>query len=472
MITVRDARRMEYIRARRTQEPINGQQVERPVVRTIITRHGIERRPWPKPFTLLEPERYFDSVMPSGAWAGRRCFVVASGPSRKGLDLRARLAGELVIAVNRSFEDVDAAVAFTVDSMFLDGAETGVYGEDAARLWNDGLHTKVIMRHRGDAEVPEGVLVIEDNWLDEPNERLEDGLCHTNNSGFSAVQLAVCLGADPIYLLGFDLCPTVTGRQEHAHEPYKWDNKSDAVYRPYLSLFQRHAESLKARARIVNLNPHSAIDCFEFGRLDDIAPLPERPIIIGYYTEGTSYAGLAQGLRQSAHRMGLEHDIRGLPSAGDWLANVNQKAGFVRDMMNEHPDRALVYVDVDARIVRYPALFEAIEGADFAAHTLAHRDGWRELLSGTLWFAPTACAHELVDLWCAECDAHRDRFDQLNLQAAVDRWDGDRVDLPPEYCRIFDNKFQGGEESPVIVHHQASRSFKSEIDRASHATAD
>jgi len=45
------------------------------------------------------------TIMPTGIWKGRRCFIVGGGTSLKGFDF-SQLRGELVIAVNRAMEYV------------------------------------------------------------------------------------------------------------------------------------------------------------------------------------------------------------------------------------------------------------------------------------------------------------------------------------------------------------------------------
>ena len=130
------------------------------------------------------------------------------------------------------------------------------------------------------------------------------------------------------------------------------------------------------------------------------------------------------------------------------------KPAFIKRMRKKHRKRRVVWVDADAVIQKRPDLFLCLNGADFAAHTLAG-----ELLSGTLYFAPTSRATRLLTRWVAEQEATPTEWDQRTLVRALDGWKGERADLPAEYCRIFDNRKQA-DVVPVIQHMQASRLLK------------
>lgn len=177
------------------------------------------------------------------------------------------------------------------------------------------------------------------------------------------------------------------------------------------------------------------------------------PLFCSFHA-GPGYAEEARGLAESLDALGLPHVIRALPDAGAWELNCGRKPVFLLDVAREHPDRPLVWLDADARVVQAPTLFDSLE-CDVACH---YRHG-EELLSGTLYFGGTDGAIDLLNEWASECQRNPNEWDQRVLQAILadrpHRW---RVQtLPAEYVRIFDADDMG---EAVILHRQASRRLK------------
>ena len=137
-----------------------------------------------------------------GQWKGKRCFVVGGGPSLKGFDFRV-LKGDHVIVVNRAYIDVPFAdVFFTEDLRFI---EKYSKRDD----WKAFKGVKVI--HSLDPTYTPMFLKCDPDLfiIEKEEERcwsksLHDGLSYNSNSGIGALNLADILGADPIFLLGFD----------------------------------------------------------------------------------------------------------------------------------------------------------------------------------------------------------------------------------------------------------------------------
>jgi hypothetical protein len=109
-----------------------------------------------------------------------------------------------------------------------------------------------------------------------------------------------------------------------------------------------------------------------------------------------------------------------------------------------------VWLDADARVRKPPVLLCHLR-CDFACH---HRRG--ELLSGTLYFAPTPAATVLAEWWCRAQQVYPGEWDQRVLAKVLPTVPNLRVhELPASYVRIFDGDDMGPE---IIVEHlQASR---------------
>jgi len=185
------------------------------------------------------------------------------------------------------------------------------------------------------------------------------------------------------------------------------------------------------------------------------------PIYISFYTRGNGYEAEAMELGRTLDHFGLPGDLVPLPPFSNWVEACGYKPVFIQRMREKHGKRPLVWLDADARVRQYPRLFLDMPlGTDFAAHWKDKTDSEPgELLSGTLYFAPTKAADELLADWARTCSARPREWDQHVLQNLVEGREGLKVqNLPPNYTQIFDLMAGAGE--PVIEHMQASRRLR------------
>lgn len=249
MITTRDARVTRIMDMRQQQER------DRAHVRTYRSRGESQA---------------FIERFPDGLWAGWRCFIVGGGPSLKSFDFE-QLRGERVIVVNKAFFDVPFAdIMFAMDRPFLDLIMQGKLNKDGkdyqrafesfegAKLWLD------ISNYSYPLFVYSIPSAGEIGWT----KSLKEGLYHGQNSGYGALNLAMVLGADPIYLLGYD-CSRGPAGEKNYHDGYPSGGNPDAL-NIFKRAFEAGAALLNGRPRIVNLNPNSALRCFEFGDKDSL----------------------------------------------------------------------------------------------------------------------------------------------------------------------------------------------------------
>lgn len=240
-------------------------------IRAQMTRDRIQhreviRRNAPHIHHNLEPKRFADYVR-NGAWKGRRCFIVGGGPSVKNVDL-SLLKGEMVIGINRAYEVCDPNILFGVDSQLWGWAEQGKLGAESKRKFSEYRGYKVWMAlHK--IFPPDFYLIDVD---EDSGHRIgkTNRLAFKNNSGYGAINLAAALGANPIYLLGFDMQGDKQGKQKWFHDGYPVDY-GENVYRRYIEELNYFAPVLeKAGFEVVNLNSKSALKCFKFGKYEDI----------------------------------------------------------------------------------------------------------------------------------------------------------------------------------------------------------
>ena len=177
-----------------------------------------------------------------------------------------------------------------------------------------------------------------------------------------------------------------------------------------------------------------------------------------FYTEDTPYEEEVHKLQDSARKLALPITITGVPSKGKWELNCGIKPQFILTCLEAFPDDDIVYVDADARIMQYPAIFDTLD-CDIAVH---YREG-TELLSGTIFIKNNERVKRLIADWIIAQQASPLMWDQKVLQQLLDdNPDLNVAELPATYCQIFDIMKDAGD--PVILHTQASRINRKKVE--------
>lgn len=380
---------------------------------------------------------------------------MGGGPSLIDFDW-SRLRGELTIGINRAFEFFDPSIIFSMDARFWEWLEQCAWGQNTLDRFNQydrGLRAFVDMA-RLRLFPPEFYIV--DNFRGRAllSPRLEEGVRTAGNSGFAALNLAILLGCDPIYLLGYDMRGGIDGKQSNFHSGYPKAQQSTIYPNIFIPGFVQASDEILSKAKVINLNPESALQCFPFGRIEDVEPI-QRPLVISYYTEGSGYEEESKRLKESLLRLGIEHQIDCLPSRGSWQRNTQMKAEFILEKLKKEM-RPVLFVDADAMFDQYPVLFDNFSH-DFACH---YRNE-KELLSGTLYVGGGDLSRTILQEWIEENKRNPNLWDQKNLQTVLSRIGGNFNLLPDRYCCIFD--LMSDVLDPVILHFQASRRLKGTI---------
>lgn len=190
------------------------------------------------------------------------------------------------------------------------------------------------------------------------------------------------------------------------------------------------------------------------------------PIVVSHYTIGTGYEKQVENLIASLDKWELRYDIEAIESLGSWRANSNYCSQNVQRMLNSYTHDDILRVDADAVFQRFPSLFLQPDfSADIAAHVHDFRWHRQELLGGTIFFRNTPNVRWLVDYWAYECMVNRPNERNPDLLQEIIRsgkFNVSFVELPAEYCKIFDLMREVTE--PVIEHFQASRRLRKQID--------
>jgi len=126
-------------------------------------------------------------------------------------------------------------------------------------------------------------------------------------------------------------------------------------------------------------------------------------IVCGWFTEDDIYRPLAEQLAQSLDEVSASYDL--VPAArrnGGWEANTMAKAKQVLAAMDRHPDKTVVFLDVDCRVVRdlTPLISEISSDIAIRFRSKARRNRtWMTPRSSAIVIAPTDAARRFVTKW-------------------------------------------------------------------------
>jgi len=205
-----------------------------------------------------------------------KIFIVGGGNSLKDFDFNL-LKNEITICINQSIFHVPEPNYFiTMDYSWILSLKTKGQYEDfimsnvnkffiANLSPNSGLRyidNQFIFKNKDvydlssiDVIIKSSFSKIFGNW---------NSFAHGNNSGFCALQLALCLRFKEIYLLGVDLC-TKDGKS-HYHDDYKQDikhfhNKLELYYENFKSSINDYKEN-KPKTKIISCSKISRLNEF------------------------------------------------------------------------------------------------------------------------------------------------------------------------------------------------------------------
>ena len=428
------------------------------------------------------------------------CFVVGGGPSLTGFDFT-QLNGFDTIAINKAVEYIPNPTYFiTTDYSYFIKASLPI-----ERVVQKAQHTYFVanMSHNYMAYKDNNIVDTRRNFvysdlhhytgIIESHNTEDFGLTlsefsNGSNSGHCGIQLALLLGYKKIYLLGFDL--NAEG-QTHFHQSYRdIDQKSfKNRVKNYGITLNNALANYKGSQEIINLSNSSILTTSPYVKTESFndilvergiklsTPTPDNSdlsnlMIVGYYTVNTPYEEEAKNLLESLNRLGINHDISGVKTLGNWQANTRFKAGFMLDMLNKHPKYRLLYVDVDAVVHLSPDLFKNYH-CDIAVRWQDFRWRKNECLSGTIYMENNERTKRICELW-RDINVNEgnesNRMEQWNLDTVINKMKEEDPNftyknLPPEYTMIFDSmRGMYPNITPVIEHFQASRRFKKDVN--------
>lgn len=217
-------------------------------------------------------------VLPPGSWKGHPAFITGGGPSLEGFDF-SRLRGRRTIGINRSFEFYYPTINLSMDTRYLHFLLNGRYGKEAVNGEEALTRFKTMPSYKVwlvtySNQLPDDIFIIPayKNYISSITDMsfdLGQGIAHGDNSGFAAFNLAVCLGANPIYLLGFDFVYSETGKSHHhSGHPTPTDRPKLLSFK---ANFEKWAPEIKRRGiQVFNCSRISALKSFPYLDIDNV----------------------------------------------------------------------------------------------------------------------------------------------------------------------------------------------------------
>ena len=178
-------------------------------------------------------------------------------------------------------------------------------------------------------------------------------------------------------------------------------------------------------------------------------------IVAGYYTP--DYAPWASALRASLYAHGQPYNLMAVPKAdGGWEANTLRKATEVANAMSCHPDKVIIWLDVDCIVHGDLSPLAELWGVDVSVymHGRRRRLGGYKLhcITRTIVLRPTPGARDFVERWKELSAAARwGDVDQTTFLLAMG--ESTQTSFQP-----LERKWSAAEgEEGIIVHDRASR---------------
>lgn len=189
---------------------------------------------------------------PEPIWRGETAFLLAGGPSLKGMDVD-RLRGRRVMAINTA-----AYLAPWADVLFF--TDNGWFESNTEAVAQWGGEVMTLSRH-AKRKVPDRVKRLKTEHRPDFPPLGCSVIRQGRSSGHTAVALAVALGANRVVLLGYDM--RIVDGASHFHDRYR-NGDLELYARDFIPAFDGwRAAAEAAGVTVVNATPGSALTEFE-----------------------------------------------------------------------------------------------------------------------------------------------------------------------------------------------------------------
>ncbi len=194
---------------------------------------------------------------PAAEWTGADAIVIGGGPSLKGFNWD-RLIGRKTVGCNAAFL-LGAAIC---SLCFFADAHWFLAFEDRLEEYPG----RVVTNNEDKHAIPDWVSRMDRKEIGLSTEALGFG----GNSGCSAINLALILGARRVLLIGFD-CKLGSAAEMNWHDN-RMEPANPEVFPKFQEGFYAIARDLPTvfpGREIINCTPGTALECFPKGKLED-----------------------------------------------------------------------------------------------------------------------------------------------------------------------------------------------------------
>ena len=192
-----------------------------------------------------------EAVVPKPIWSGQDVYIIGGGPSLEKFDWNL-LKGKKTIGCNNAYQlgyEVCKVCIFGDKKWYHNHKESlasyigVVYGAEPS-LQEKSISPNIQMLKR----YARGIC--------------EDGVGWNGNTGFTAINLAILLGAKRIYLLGFDMKRTADRSNWHINN---LDKNPPSVYQKFINwskYVKKDWETKYSHIEIINVTDDNALEIF------------------------------------------------------------------------------------------------------------------------------------------------------------------------------------------------------------------
>ena len=199
---------------------------------------------------------------------------------------------------------------------------------------------------------------------------------------------------------------------------------------------------------------------------------------ISSFTVGTIYEDIVQNLLADFVNYQLPYYIFPVSDLGEWKINSRQRPLYIKEAMKKFPGENLLWIDADARILKYPELlFHIPDSCHLGVNYMRWDEHYGrasdvdkvEILDGTSYYRNTPDMIPFMDEWIARA-VTAGKNHRMVLKSMIDERIEEHLNiflLPRAYCYVT-TRPDGSKpaiplQDPVIAHYQASRQAKIDL---------
>jgi len=199
-----------------------------------------------------------------GMLEGKDCYIIGSGSSLKEFDFEKIKDNGFILAVNHSAKYCESDAVIFLDEQFVNTSKEFLQNYKGIIFagWHSGYHrnintsAKVYYFTARSHKVYEGKI----------KEKLYEGLYDTGSTGMCAINLALMMGAETIYLLGYDMNWEVKGAKHFYYHDGIDLYGNEGVYKngaKMSDMIKRIEMYYSGYTNIINCSEISKITCFK-----------------------------------------------------------------------------------------------------------------------------------------------------------------------------------------------------------------